>query len=558
MIPPAASPKPDSQVIYRPRRAKPLALGTILPLIAVAICWEPMNAIALWLRGGAAPDARTLFMAGLSLMVVVLAAITLTGALRGLPRLTLTRDSVTLESLFAVSRAEWSSLSSFRRWTLRASRFGRHAEAAVSAITGSGASANLIRLGKLTIPDAFRAPFESILADLNLRHSALVGSGAADAALLVDHPRFGIAGFRAPWLTFALIGFLVAIFLFEQRYALAPPGSLLRLSTGALMALGSENWRVITSTGEWYRLFTAPLLHRDVLHLFFNSLALLIAGCLLEGLVGRAWFFAFFAVGALGGSILSLVVNPATINSCGASGAIMALFAAAFICSFRWPPDTKERARAQFRSIYVLVVTLVPPAATVTSTHVDYAAHLGGAICGAALAAFLLETWRETDRLPRFRRLAGGVAIGGAILFAASAAAVAAHYPLYRPLGGLIPEGQLPQRSSLGDGSAAQLVLRYPGDPRAHGYRGAELMAQRDYPAAEAEFRIAESEATEFEYFFGRQLTNSMRAALAAVLLEEGHETAAKDAAAPACLAPPTEAPTATTLQLLADEHLCE
>ena len=57
---------------------------------------------------------------------------------------------------------------------------------------------------------------------------------------------------------------------------------------------------------------------------------LLMAGLVLETVLGRAWTAALFFLEALGGSILSIALNPPTMVSVGASGASVAMLAAAF------------------------------------------------------------------------------------------------------------------------------------------------------------------------------------------------------------------------------------
>ena len=92
-----------------------------------------------------------------------------------------------------------------------------------------------------------------------------------------------------PWVTLGILAVLALIFACEQIYAVDPPGPALRFSVRSLLALGGLNRSIVTSGGEWYRLLTAPLLHFDLTHIVVNGIALLIAGFLLERLVGRAW-----------------------------------------------------------------------------------------------------------------------------------------------------------------------------------------------------------------------------------------------------------------------------
>jgi len=73
--------------------------------------------------------------------------------------------------------------------------------------------------------------------------------------------------------------------------------------------------------------------------------------------------------------------------------------------------------------------------------HIDYGAHFGGALSGAAMAALLLKHWPQTARLPQLRPVAIGIAASGGILFAASAGIAIAKYSKYT----FTPRAELPQ-----------------------------------------------------------------------------------------------------------------
>jgi hypothetical protein len=178
-------------------------------------------------------------------------------------------------------------------------------------------------------------------------------------------------------------------------------------------------------------LFTAPLLHANLVHVVCNGLALLLGGTLLERLVGRLWFFAYFAVGALGGSLMSFAIAPANQVSVGASGALMGLFAALFVGGFRLTSGTQARLRLQINSLRVLIPSLVPVLSTTSAIHIDYGAHFGGAISGALLAVVLLKTWPKTARIPQMRTVGTVISIAGGVLFVISGSLAAANYPKY-------------------------------------------------------------------------------------------------------------------------------
>ena len=134
-----------------------------------------------------------------------------------------------------------------------------------------------------------------------------------------------------------------------------------------------------------------------------NAIALFIAGRSLEGLIGRAWFGALYVFSALGGSLLSLALNPVKLIAVGASGAIMGLFAAMLVVSWRFPPGV-IRAGLQKNAIYVLIPSLLPLASALKGHKVDYAAHFGGAIAGVLIGLTMLAVWSQAEPWPQFRR----------------------------------------------------------------------------------------------------------------------------------------------------------
>ena len=251
-----------------------------------------------------------------------------------------------------------------------------------------------------------------------------------DAAPAEEIP-VGLSGFVVPWLTLGLLAVLIGIFALENRFpvTMAVKGAP---SLETLFAMGALSHAAILSDGEWHRLFTAPLLHLNFAHLIGNGVALLLGGWLFERLVGRLWFFAFFSLGALGGSLASLAIEPANLISVGASGALMGLFAGLFVSSFRIGSEHAGRIRLQISSMRVLIPSLLPFFSRSTGIHVDYAAHFGGALVGAALALVLLRLWPETAAIPQARRAAATIASVGLALFVASAGIVIGKYPEYR------------------------------------------------------------------------------------------------------------------------------
>jgi rhomboid protease GluP len=272
--------------------------------------------------------------------------------------------------------------------------------------------------------------------------SQKIGDTEVLSAVAPSEAAAGLASFKLPWLTFFLLTVLVVIFVLENLFAVTP--SVRSDPTIAtLFAFGALSKKAILSGEQWYRLFTAPLLHASVAHIVGNGAALLMGGWLLERFVGRLWFFALFVIGALGGSLMSLAVGSPNLISVGASGALMGLFAAVCVSSFRLASGTPARARMQVNSARVLVPSLLPLFST-SNVHIDYGAHFGGALSGAVVGAFLLKFWPKTERIPQLRKVAAVTSVVGAFLFVASACIVIANYQTYRaaaaqPMPAIIP-----------------------------------------------------------------------------------------------------------------------
>lgn len=233
----------------------------------------------------------------------------------------------------------------------------------------------------------------------------------------VERP--GLAQHR-PWVTFGVLAVLFIMFGVEQWLDGDARGSRHGFSVMTLTILGGLERGLVVQQGQWYRLMMAPLLHADFLHILLNGAALLLAGYLVERLVGHAWMLALFFIGALSGSLLSLATASDHVVSVGASGAIMALFAAAFVAAWHLRDGTPVRSRLQAQSARILIPSLMPLADSGSAMRIDYGAHFGGAIAGGIVGFLLLTIWPVQDRLPRWRGAAWAIIAIGSVLLAAS------------------------------------------------------------------------------------------------------------------------------------------
>ncbi len=338
-----------------------------------------------------------------------------------------------------------------------------------------------------------------------------------------------------PFVTFGLIVALGLIFWAELIFAAQPDGDFAP-GMRSLSAFGALDGALVFGAGEWWRVFTAPLLHGNLTHILGNALALLFAGWILERVIGHAWFAALFVLGALGGAAGSLAANSPNVLSVGASGAIMALLAAALVCSFMFE-SAQLRRRMQNVSLRFLVPSLAPallPLGAATGT--DYGAHIGGALAGAAMGFVLGRIWPEDSVAPKGQGFAVAIAIAGLLAAALSGLLASQHYPhdVAQPAV-LMPAREVPKSVEEGAPRSADLVDRYPQDPRAHFYRAVFFLQRKDLADAEHELRSALTQVNAFAIDNPSGLKSSLNMMLAIVLVFEGRMPEAKALADSAC-----------------------
>jgi rhomboid protease GluP len=136
--------------------------------------------------------------------------------------------------------------------------------------------------------------------------------------------------------------------------------------------------------GEVWRLGTSIFLHVDLLHIAFNSYALLAFGPRVERPYGWLRFPLIYFLSGLAGSALSFLFSPSP--SVGASGAIFGLIGVVGTYLYRYR-DRIAAGRARLANVlgvigYNLLYGFMVPA-------VDNWAHIGGLLAGLALGWFL-------------------------------------------------------------------------------------------------------------------------------------------------------------------------
>ena len=164
--------------------------------------------------------------------------------------------------------------------------------------------------------------------------------------------------------------------------------------TNLLIHVGAQYWPLVLNEGEWWRMLTYAFTHGGILHLVFNMVVLYQVGPLLESEIGRSRFFILYTLTALTATLADLLWHP-EMPIVGASGALFGLIGFAIAWYHRLGGFQAIELRnfmlkwAAFSFVFALLV------------GADNAAHLGGALGGAAIGFILpMNAWtrRKSDK----------------------------------------------------------------------------------------------------------------------------------------------------------------
>ena len=188
------------------------------------------------------------------------------------------------------------------------------------------------------------------------------------------------------------INFLLFLLIFVMERDLSAQDLrhlVLGFSSQTLIRWGADV-AVLVNRGEWWRLFSAIFIHVGIVHLLFNSYALIFIGPILEDILGKEKFLvAYLTTGAFGFVLSNWYYDP-RIPTAGASGAIFGLIGAAIVLSRRWAAGSSVfRQQVVHWAIYGFGYGLLIGA--------NNAAHLGGFVAGLALAYVLPNPNRTED-----------------------------------------------------------------------------------------------------------------------------------------------------------------
>jgi membrane associated rhomboid family serine protease len=146
--------------------------------------------------------------------------------------------------------------------------------------------------------------------------------------------------------------------------------------------------------GEAWRLFTAPMLHANILHFWLNYMALESLGRTMETRGVGAWVPIVFLAAALAGGATSLALPP-DVASVGASGGLLGMFGFLAVMAYR----RKRHLPPGFLRALMINIALIAGLGVLAYRFVDNAAHAGGLIAGALVGFAAVP---DGDRVPRW------------------------------------------------------------------------------------------------------------------------------------------------------------
>lgn len=156
---------------------------------------------------------------------------------------------------------------------------------------------------------------------------------------------------------------------------------------GFMVKYGAMYTPYLLERGEVYRLFSCIFLHFGIAHLLNNMICLVSFGYVIEKNLGLIRFLIIYIVAGIGGNLLSMymeLVSGSYSVSAGASGAIMGLAGALFLCVI---VNKGRFGDFSLRSMLIFIALTIYSG--YVNSDVDDMAHLGGLIIGFVVAGIV-------------------------------------------------------------------------------------------------------------------------------------------------------------------------
>ncbi len=183
---------------------------------------------------------------------------------------------------------------------------------------------------------------------------------------------------RPPWVTYALLGVMILLYLI---------GWVLPYDDFKVLLLMGAKLNVFIDNGEPWRFISAMFLHGGLMHLGFNGFALYFLGRIAENLYGRRQFFLIFFLSGVVSIYCSYLFSPDS-PSVGASGALFGLLGLLVMMGYRHKEDIPAQFRRFFGSALLPWVILNLGLGFVIP-QIDNVAHVSGLVSGLLLGWIL-------------------------------------------------------------------------------------------------------------------------------------------------------------------------
>lgn len=222
------------------------------------------------------------------------------------------------------------------------------------------------------------------------------------------HERYALSYARAilsrPYI-FTIIFLIANFFVFLLMWEKGGMSSTVLwggFEEGVLLSFGAKTNYLVGHDREWWRLVTPVFIHANLPHLLMNMYGLWVLGPWVEKLYGSAKFVVFWIVTGIAGVVASyltvipgsrvgllgsFLIKRADEPSVGASGALFGLVGVLFVFGLKYRRELPEGFKRAFGAGMLPVILLNVAIGFLLRGVIDNAAHMGGLLAGAAIAA---------------------------------------------------------------------------------------------------------------------------------------------------------------------------
>ncbi|MGB0775214.1 MAG: rhomboid family intramembrane serine protease [Akkermansiaceae bacterium] len=197
-----------------------------------------------------------------------------------------------------------------------------------------------------------------------------------------------------------LLGAIILVGVIQQIIDWSHP------STGATHTSIERAGLLKLADPVWWRTFTGPMLHGNIIHLLMNASGLLYLGRRVETLARWPHLTLVFLAAMWTGSLTTTTMNP-NMPSVGISGGLMGLLGFLLVFEFLHPNLVPRPARRRLLAGLILMLVI----GKIGMSFIDNAAHLGGLALGLGYA-FIVFPRSTSPQRPQTRsrdRIVGGL-----------------------------------------------------------------------------------------------------------------------------------------------------